>query len=306
MTQLAEKRIAILLAVYNGEAWLKDQLDSLFWQSHQNWQLFVRDDGSQDGSVELIQSRCAGDPRITWLPSEGRSTGSASGNFMAVLQQLDLSAFDYVAFCDQDDIWAPQKLTAAISRMLQHQAEAYSSDLIAFDNGRKSSSYISKGADQQTFDYLFQSASAGCTYVITRRAAGLICQQLRFDAQGLVAQMSHDWLIYAVCRSHGLRWTHEAFAQVFYRQHAANVYGANSRWGGLIKRLKMVNSGWYRRQILWQGQLLAQSQDEVAILERIRRFSVLDRFWLAARSRSFRRDRREALWLKLLFLSGLL
>lgn len=239
------------------------------------------------------------------LPCGGVKTGSAAGNFMTALQLIDLAGFDYIAFCDQDDIWSPQKIAAAVRQIEQQQAEAYSCDLLAFDNAKKNGSYISKGAPQQPFDYLFQGASAGCTYMLTRKAAILICQKLRANEQGMAVEMSHDWLIYAICRSHGLRWIHEASAQIFYRQHGGNVYGASSRWSGLIKRLKMVNSGWYRRQILWQGQFLALTSEETIILDRIERFSIADRGWLSARSRLFRRDPREALWLKLLFLSGL-
>jgi len=298
------RTVAILLASYNGERWLAEQIQSILGQTHSKWHLFVRDDASSDRSREIVAEYGRMDARITLIEGDGRRSGSAAANFMAALGKLDVSAFDHVAFCDQDDIWAPARLERALSQMNEREAEAYSCDLIAFDNQTRSTFYVGKSAVQQPLDYLFQGASAGCTYVLSRQAARLVASQLSQHPTGMAVEMSHDWLIYAICRSHGLRWLHDETAHVFYRQHGGNVYGANQRWQGLKKRLVMARSGWYRRQIIWNSHFVRGTEEERAVISAMGRFSWADRWWLSMRVRQFRRDRSQAWLLAVLILLG--
>lgn len=297
------KTIAILLATYNGERWLSEQILSISAQSHPNWQLFVRDDASSDATVEVVANHAGAESRISLQQGKVR-VGSAAGNFMAALSEIDLSAFDFVAFSDQDDIWAPGRLERAMKLMEESGAAAYSCDLLAFDNQARSARYLEKKARQQPLDYLFQGASAGCTYVLERKAAQLVAEKLSAHPQGMANEMSHDWLIYAICRSHGLRWLHDDSAQVFYRQHGRNVYGASQSWQGLKKKLAMVRSGWYRRQIVWNAHFLRGSTEELAVLSAVTRLSWRDRCWLCLRVFDYRRDRHDARVLAVLILLG--
>jgi glycosyltransferase involved in cell wall biosynthesis len=109
-------KIHILLSTYNGEKYLKAQLDSIFEQTYKNFVLFIRDDGSSDHTVEIIQNyRKQNDfiaSRIRFV--KGKNVGWQR-SFWLLLEQS--KGAKYYAFCDQDDVWLPQKLEAAIDML---------------------------------------------------------------------------------------------------------------------------------------------------------------------------------------------
>ncbi|MEI3790021.1 MULTISPECIES: glycosyltransferase family 2 protein [unclassified Chryseobacterium] len=98
--------IDILLATYNGENFLKEQIDSLKNQSYYDWRLLIHDDGSIDKTIDIIKEYQRNDPRII-LIEDGIKFGNAGKNFMHL---LSFSTSDFVMFCDQDDIWLHNKI----------------------------------------------------------------------------------------------------------------------------------------------------------------------------------------------------
>jgi len=106
--------IDIVLATYDGERFLGAQLDSIIAQTHSNWHLIVRDDGSNDGSTAIIERyRQLLPNRLTVLDDDVGTLGHAQ-NFA---RMLDVSTAPYVAFCDQDDIWLPHKLQQSLDEL---------------------------------------------------------------------------------------------------------------------------------------------------------------------------------------------
>lgn len=107
-------QVDILLATYNGEHYLHRQLDSLFSQTYPNWHLYIRDDGSADGTVAIIGEYAGKYPgQITFLGSENNGRG-AMGNFSLLMEK---SKAPYIAFCDQDDEWLPEKIALSVSAL---------------------------------------------------------------------------------------------------------------------------------------------------------------------------------------------
>lgn len=202
---IPQKRTAILLATFNGAEWIDAQLLSITSQRHEDWHVFLRDDGSSDQTIAIAVARLPPE-RLTILSAASGPTGSPAGNFFAALGQLALDEFDYICFCDQDDVWAPDKLYRAIACLTSSGAAAYSCDLIAFNNVTNVAWYIDKSQPVARWDYLFQGASAGCTYVLTRAAAALVQQKTRPLLEAFPKSRSHDWLTYAICRSHSMEW----------------------------------------------------------------------------------------------------
>jgi rhamnosyltransferase len=288
-------RVAIVLATYNGANWVGEQLASISSQLHKDWHLFIRDDGSTDATITIIKSLVSPD-RVTFLDSSGGTTGSPAANFIKALCAVDYSSFDYLAFADQDDIWVPNRLGRAIEKMQACSADGYSSDLIAFDNSLRRSWYVDKSQPSCEFDYLFQGASAGCTYMLSRRAVTLISKVLRPYASEFPPNRSHDWLIYAIGRSHGLTWFGDTEASVFYRQHSRNSYGALPSVKGLTFRLQLARSGWYREHVLWLRNVLRLTPEEREILSLVDRLRIRDRVALVLRTGQFRRKRKDQ-WL---------
>ena len=297
------QRVAILMATFNGADWVGEQIQSLLAQTHQNWHLFVSDDGSNDSTIEIIRNMLLPD-RVTVLPSSGISTGSPAANFLNALCRLDFNVFDYLALADQDDIWAPKKLELALHKLRKFNAEGYSSNLIAFNDYTKCAWYIDKSKSITELDYMFQGASAGCTYVLTRSAVEILLKRITPHVENLPNSCSHDWLIYAICRSHGLVWHMDPQSFVFYRQHKSNSYGALHSWAGLKVRLRLIRNGWYRDNVLWLRNFLLGTTDEQEVFLSIARLSTRDRFFLAINSRRFRRKKHDRWLLAFSFLVG--
>lgn len=294
--------VAIILATFNGEQWVRQQLESIKSQDLDDWHLFIRDDHSSDGTLEAVAASRIPPEKYTILPNDGPPARSAALSFFRALCAVPLERFSFIALCDQDDVWAPDKLSRAVSLLRSGNAGAYSCDLIAFDNDAKRAWYVSKSQPEKELDYLFQGASAGCTYVLTTEVAALVKQRVSSALASFPARHSHDWLIYAICRSAGVSWVMDPRAYVFYRQHAVNVYGAQGGIGGLLRRAALARSGWYREHVRWLRGFVACAPDERAVLDAVDHCRPADRWWLIRNAHRFRRTRRD-IWLMRLSLA---
>ncbi len=234
-------RVTVLLATFNGRAFLAEQLDSIFAQRDVDVDVVVSDDTSTDGTWEYLQERAATEPRLTLLP-QVRSDGAAA-NFYRLLADVDTA--DPVAFADQDDIWHLDKLASQVA-VLAAGADGVSSDVTAFDaaGGRM---LIRKSYPQRAFDYLCESPGPGCSQLLSPRLAALVRAQLAGDGPA-AAMDSHDWLVYGVCRAAGWRWVIQNRPTLEYRQHDANAVGANRGLAAMRVRLALIRQDWHRRE----------------------------------------------------------
>ena len=112
--------IDILLATYNGARFVREQLDSLAAQTHRDWRLLVRDDGSTDDTMAIVRAWAEACDRPVEIIEDGRKGLGASQNFGALLEK---STAPYFAFCDQDDVWLPEKLEVMLAAMRAEEAE---------------------------------------------------------------------------------------------------------------------------------------------------------------------------------------
>lgn len=244
MTRVSDKRIAILLPTYNGAAHLREQIDSIFDTSGADVHIFAHDDGSKDETLTILRSY---GPRITVL--DGPSTGGAAQNIFFLICNAPWDEFEYVALADQDDIWRAEKLERALQVIEAKNLDVYSSDVMAFwEDGRQK--YIKKSYSQCQFDYLFEAGGPGNTHVYTQHTA----KALRDFLNGLSTEdrtqvALHDWLFYAFCRAHGLKWFIDTYDGVLYRQHDSNVIGAASGFRAILKRIQLGYGGWYLGQV---------------------------------------------------------
>lgn len=298
--------IAVLLATYNGERYVRQQLLSVLGQTHRNLVVFVRDDGSSDTTLEIVEEVARADSRVRrFLETPRTRIKSAASNFLSMICDLDVSDLDFVAFADQDDIWAPDKLENATKCLRSEGAQGYSSNLLAFNNSDQTAWYVAKHHPQRALDYLFQGASAGCTYVLTSNLVAAFAQKFHPHLETMPGKNSHDWIVYAFARSHGMKWIQDREACIFYRQHSSNAYGDQRGWAAFHRKLRLFRSGWYRDHILWNAKVLAGSPNETAALTRVNRFGLSDRLWLARRSSELRREPNAGRALKVLLLLGL-
>ena len=298
-------RVGVLLASYNGQHYIREQILSIVNQANVSLHVFVSDDGSTDATREIIDVLSSDCSEITLLPT-GQPTGSPAGNFFRLLSFIDLSNFSHIAFADQDDIWSLNKIERALMQMEVNDADGYSSDLISYSVDNRKVKYIVKSHAQTDYDYIFQGASAGCTYVISARLAAQIKNRVAYIPFCEFKNRSHDWLIYAIARSAGYRWFCDPESFVFYRQHSSNVYGAHSSLSGIISKINKIKNGWYRENIIWLSSFVNTNEVLSDIFRRVERWSWIDRCYVAIHSTKFRRRRRDVLALFFFALIGLM
>lgn len=239
-------RVLVLLASFNGSDWIAEQIRSILDQHEVDLDLILCDDGSTDSTRTQI-SQFLRDPRVQATYSDSPS-GSAARNFLRMIRTTSSEGYEFVALADQDDLWEPQKLIRGCSMLRDQDGEGYSCAVSAFWEDGTETVLRQTGALTKS-DFLFEGAGQGCTFVLT----GSFYLKLRAFLQQHTRQFSdlhyHDWAIYALSRSWGLRWCFDHKPMVRYRQHLHNDTGARAAIGGIVRRVRLIKSGWYANQL---------------------------------------------------------
>lgn len=242
-----QPRIAVLLAAYNGMQWIEEQVASILGQSAVDVILHISVDMSDDGTEAWCEALSARNDRVVLLPPAGRF-GGAARNFFRLIRDVDLQGYDAVAFADQDDIWDSDKLLRATQTINSRNVDAYSSNVTAFwPDGRQI--LLDKSQPQVAWDFLFEAAGPGCTYVFSAALAQSLRQEVIHDWERLQHVSLHDWYCYAFARSHGFEWYIDPRPSMLYRQHENNQVGANTGFSSLFQRYVTIHEGWWFRQI---------------------------------------------------------
>jgi len=244
---VSRSKVLVLVAAYNGQRWLTEQIDSILSQQNVDISIAISVDRSTDDTFVLCRKYADLYSNVKILPY-GESFGGAGKNFYRLVKDCNFSCFDYIAFSDQDDIWHQDKLLNAIDKLQQH--DCYSSNVTAFwEDG--SEVLIDKAQPQQRWDYLFEAAGPGCTYVF-KRDFGFVFQKWLIRHHEVIANnvALHDWLIYAFARRNGYNWYIDSNPSMRYRQHQNNQVGTNNNLAAAKKRLRLIKGKWYRHQIV--------------------------------------------------------
>ena len=230
-------KIAVLLSTYNGEKFLGEQLDSLLAQSHKNFILVVRDDGSRDRTVSILESYAGDYPeRIHLISRDGVNMGaSASFAFLAdyVLKNKELLGLKsiYMMFCDQDDTWFPEKIEKLLEAMLATEADSDSTlpiivhsdlEVVSEQNTVIAKSLINyQGLEigRNSFPNLvISNLVTGCTALINEPLAE---KAIPIPEKAIM----HDWWLALVASAFG-KLVYLDIPLVHYRQHGNNTIGA--------------------------------------------------------------------------------
>jgi rhamnosyltransferase len=243
----SKPKVAVLLAAYNGIKWIEAQINSIINQEEVLVTLFISVDLSTDGTYEYCKSVENKNKSIVLL-AYGDRFGGAAKNFFRLIRDIDINNFDFIALADQDDIWMPKKVYRAVSQMQNFKYDSFSSDVIAFwSNGKER--YIKKSWPQKKYDYIFESAGPGCTYVFSSNALSNFKTFLLSNWSAVNEVSLHDWLIYAYFRSKQLKWYIDNLSFVKYRQHQHNQYGVNYGFKNYIKRILLIKNSWYQKEV---------------------------------------------------------
>jgi len=289
-------RVLVLMATHNGIKWVVEQLQSILTQEGVEVSILVSDDASTDGTFEYLNAS----PNMTLLSARG-PYGTAGKNFCNLLLRADFSGYNFVAFADQDDIWYPGKLKRAIDCMTTHGCDGYSANVTAFwEDGQEV--LVDKAQPQREWDFLFQGAGAGCTYVMSVLLGNKISDFLRLNPQIPEQICLHDWFVYAWARANGFSWFIDKEPVMRYRQHSANDFGVNSGFRTAKNRLEQVKSGWYRGQVVAIAK--ACNVDSNPFIQAVLRHTWSGRISLALQARKFRRSNRDAIVLAVSSIMG--
>lgn len=212
----------IVLATYNGEKWLSQQIQSIQAQSVTDWLLLVSDDGSVDGSVDIVRTAAAQDSRITLLPCRN-GPSSHVANFEYLLAAACESGAKYVYLCDQDDLWDSRKLhvvSQLLRRELDRSALVFSDLKIIDADGVSRGGYFQSRALEGKYQpraLLQENAFIGCALAVNSE---LLQIAMPFPSR----LQNHDWWL-GICASavDGIKISKEQL--VHYRQHESNAIG---------------------------------------------------------------------------------
>lgn len=276
--------IGILMAVYNGAETLPEQLDSLAAQSHANWQLLVSDDGSDDDSCAVLE-RFGLEQSLKLSVLQGPQQG-AGQNFMFLLTQAaqHLPEGSWLAFCDQDDVWLPERLSlgvAALEALPEPDGPAlFCSRTWVVDHDLGNRRLSSARPHPPGFrNALVQNIAAGNTILLNAAGAALLMAAAAEAGEVVM----HDWWAYQMITGAGGVVVHDDTPVLLYRQHAGNEVGANS---GLRAKL-------HRLQRMVRGDFRAWNDTNIAALQACR-----DRLTPEAQAQldAFEQLRKQPLW----------
>lgn len=250
----ALEKVAVLLAAYNGMKWIDDQINSILNQEGVLVTIFISVDTSTDGTEHHISKLAEANTNIRLLPI-GNRFGGAAKNFFYLIKFVDFSNFDYISLADQDDIWNKDKLKRAIYSIKQKNVDAYSSNVMAFwQSGALK--LINKAQKQKDFDFLFEAAGPGCTYILKQNFAQRLKECISHNWEVIQGVNLHDWFTYAYARANGFTWFIDSVPSMLYRQHANNQVGINSGWKAFRYRLLKLSDGWGLEQSLLIAKII--------------------------------------------------
>jgi rhamnosyltransferase len=244
-TEINKSKVLVLLATYNGENFIFDQVKSILSQQDIDIDLLISDDNSTDNTIEIINSLA--DNRIKIIQNN-TNFGSAALNFFNLIKNIDNNSdFDYVAFSDQDDIWFSEKISMGVKKMHDSNASAYSSSFYIYNSSKNEVKYGFKPDKQSVRDFVFQSPGPGNTFILSKNL--VLDFKEKLDKFYNIETISfHDWFIYAFARVNNYKWVIDKKSYILYRQHDTNVLGANSSIASKIARLLPRNWNWYKKQ----------------------------------------------------------
>lgn len=239
-------KIAILMATYNGEKYICQQIDSILSQTCKDWELYIHDDGSTDNTIAAVESYVEKYPNKIHL-IDGKSTGGAKYNFFYMFGQVEAP---YYMTCDQDDVWLDKKIELTYDKMLTIENKAdvpclVYTELRVVDSELNTiadtmSGYQSLDCHKRTINqFILQNSVTGCTMMVNRALRDKMLRITDIDNT-----IMHDWWAALVAAQFGKTGFIDE-PTILYRQHGDNSLGAL----GINKLSYIVRRVWQKKQI---------------------------------------------------------
>lgn len=302
------KKLAVLLSSYNGEKYIKEQIESILSQQLVDYQLvlIIRDDGSKDGTVNIIKEVQKNNPNIDLII--GNNIGFVA-SFFELMKRAN-NNFDYYALSDQDDVWKKDKLQRAIDKLEKYEptkVQLYQAASLPVDEHLHplSRPYCPK-RKQTLYNTIIQNISAGHTYVFNQ---ALLDKAL--DGLDVNQIYMHDSFLTNIAEIfHGLHY--DPFPSTLYRQHSSNRLGEDDSFFGWVRqRVERITKGdnlLYAKQIEYiykKFNTFMTPQESLEIKSFLdSRTNIVARIKYLEKTRLYRQTKFETLVFKLLYLAG--
>ncbi len=239
-------KVTVLMSTYNGEKYIKDQINSIINQCGVDISLIIRDDKSTDGTVDIIRDLAKKHKNIQVVFDE-KNIGACL-SFLRLIEISENMEAEYYAFCDQDDIWLPEKIMEAIKTISKSKMSysdtpiLYCSAVTFVDENLNIIRKAGLNDEKMTFEKsVYDNRSIGCTLVFNQ---ALIKKYLRFFKENKDSVVMHDWTFVLLTLLTG-EVMYDSESYIYYRQHSGNLVG------GINKNKKLTSKllDFYRTEI---------------------------------------------------------
>ncbi len=230
-------KIAVLMSTYNGELYIKEQIESILRQKNVEVYLYIRDDGSTDRTEQIVR-KYTGENNVFY--KKGKQNLGPGKSFMHLLYTVGkIDDYQYYAFADQDDIWLEEKLISAVN-MLDNDyiPQLYCSNQIIYENEREKGLRFKELPDLSLIGHLTRSDISGCTMVLNRRLAEEIIKK-KCPERDILNLRLHDTFIFLTAALIGeIKYDNNSYIR--YRIHADNTVGIKKKtvFGRIGRALK--------------------------------------------------------------------
>lgn len=297
------KKVQILLSSYNGAKYIEEQLDSILVQDYPNISILIRDDGSSDGTIRILEKYAAQYEQISYYLGENIGV---INSFFDLVFHSDPSA-DYYAFSDQDDVWLKNKISRAVDKleaMKKKQPLLYCGRTTLVDQDLQLiQSSIKTAIIKPDFaNALVENICTGCTSVFNRELLEMVKDNIpRFTVM-------HDWWLYLIASTFGDIYYDEK-SHILYRQHQGNAVGTKTNYyDEFIKRLKNYkkNRGNISRQATEFLNHFELDQDKNQLISCVinAKSHFASRLKILSGNQIYRQRRMDNIIFKILFLLG--
>ncbi|MFR0547004.1 glycosyltransferase family 2 protein [Limosilactobacillus reuteri subsp. suis] len=218
-------RIAVLMATYNGEKYLKEQLKSIINQSNKKFDLFIRDDGSNDSTLSILREFEKNYTNIHLLETKELDKKGQLANFSYLYKYVtSLNKYEYIMFSDQDDVWLPNKIAKSIDK-LSHFSDKptliYTNYVIYDQNTEEKTKAFSRHYVERFESIFVQNWLMGCTMALNKKMIDLI-KEIPLDVD------NHDyWIALVASLNNNIVYLEDV--TMLHRLHNNNVTTKSSQ-----------------------------------------------------------------------------
>lgn len=261
---MAYPKVAVIMSTYNGEKFIREQIDSILAQKDVDITLYVRDDGSTDNTVNIVRSylKCG---KVKLLVDDKNLRPGLS--FLTLLKRVvnTETEFDYYAFSDQDDVWLEEKLIKAVDMIKgSDKPSLYCSNQILYRNGIREGLRFKEPPEMCLLGHITKNDFSGCTMVFDRALAMIIVERKTPKQDFLIPRCHDSWVYLIACIEGNIFYDHCSY--ILYRLHENNVVGVKHM--SMIDRLHRFRNGSVKNNRSRSARYLLEAYPNFEFMER--------------------------------------